>query len=108
VRAKLQALFDSALTDTGGRRGCFLCNASTEVQAEDEDTRVLVRQVSDQLCAVFAQALQADAAFAADPARLAAEALHLHAGYVGLRVLIKAGLTEAEARVLVDRLLAGL
>jgi TetR/AcrR family transcriptional regulator, transcriptional repressor for nem operon len=108
ARAKLRALFDSAVEDIAARRGCFLCNASAEVQVDDAETRALVRQVSDQLCAVFAAALGTDAAMATDPVRLAAEARHLHAGYVGLRVLIKAGLTEAEARALVDRLLAGL
>jgi TetR/AcrR family transcriptional regulator, transcriptional repressor for nem operon len=108
ARAKLQALFDSAVEDAEARRGCFLCNASAEVQAEDDETRALVRRVSDQLGAVFLLALGADAALAGDPAARAAWGLRLHAGYVGLRVLLKAGLTRAEAAVLVEGLLEGL
>jgi AcrR family transcriptional regulator len=111
ARAKLAALFDDVLDDmanASSRRGCFLCNASAELQTDDVATRQLVRLISDQLRAVFALALQADATYAGNPVLLSAQALKLFAGYVGLRILIKAGLTFAEGRVLVDQLLQDL
>lgn len=109
ARTRLAALFDSAIEDTvmaGDLRGCFLCNATAEVAVDDTATQGLLRGMADQLTQVFAAALGHDVIYAADAALAARRALHLHAGYVGLRVLVKSGLTGAEARALVDDLLA--
>jgi TetR/AcrR family transcriptional regulator, transcriptional repressor for nem operon len=109
ARAKLAALFASAIDETvvaGDLRGCFLCNATAEVAVEDAETQTVLRGMADQLTQVFVAALQADAAYAQDADLAARRALHLHAGYVGLRVLVKSGLTLSEAQGLVADLLA--
>ncbi len=109
ARAKLAALFDSAIEDTiiaGDLRGCFLCNATAEVAVDDAETQGVLRVMADQLTQVFVTALRADKAYAQDADLTARRALHLHSGYVGLRVLVKSGLTLTEGRALVDDLLA--
>jgi TetR/AcrR family transcriptional regulator, transcriptional repressor for nem operon len=109
ARAKLAALFGSAIEDTvaaGDLRGCFLCNATAEVAVDDGETQGVLRGMADRLTQVFVNALRADAAYAQDAGLTARRALHLHSGYVGLRVLVKSGLTLAEARALVADLLA--
>jgi TetR/AcrR family transcriptional regulator, transcriptional repressor for nem operon len=109
ARARLAALFADAIAETvvtGDLRGCFLCNATAEVAIDDHDTQALLRQMADQLTQVFVAALRVDPIYAGDDVLTARRALHLHAGYVGLRVLVKSGLTVAEAEALVEDLLA--
>jgi TetR/AcrR family transcriptional regulator, transcriptional repressor for nem operon len=109
ARARLEALFADAISETvatGDLRGCFLCNATAEVAIDDVGTRALLRRMADQLTQVFVAALRADPAYAGDDALTIRRALHLHGGYVGLRVLVKSGLTVAEAEAMVQDLLS--
>lgn len=108
ARAKLAALFESAIAETvmaGDLRGCFLCNATAEVAVDDTETQGLLRVMADQMTQVFATALRADAVYRQDAVLTARRALHLHSGYVGLQIMVKSGLTLTEARALVDDLL---
>jgi TetR/AcrR family transcriptional regulator, transcriptional repressor for nem operon len=109
ARARLAALFADAIAETvatGDLRGCFLCNATAEVAIDDSETQALLRRMADQLTQVFVTALRVDPVYAGDDALTMRRALHLHGGYVGLRVLVKSGLTVAEAQAMVDDLLA--
>lgn len=109
ARARLAALFADAIAETvatGDLRGCFLCNATAEVAIDDGETQALLRRMADQLTQVFVTALRVDPVYAGDDALTMRRALHLHGGYVGLRVLVKSGLTVAEAQAMVDDLLA--
>jgi TetR/AcrR family transcriptional regulator, transcriptional repressor for nem operon len=108
ARTRLAVFFAKAIAETlaaGDLRGCFLCNAAAEWQIGDGATQPLLRKITDQLTAVFAAALQVDPRYAADPALTARRALYLHGGYVGLRVLIKSGLTMTAACAMVEDLL---
>ncbi len=109
ARARLAALFGDTIAETAGAgdlRGCFLCNATGEIAADDHETKVLLRNMADQMTQVFVTALRVDAKYAADDALLMRRALHLHGGYVGLRVLVKGGLSVSQAQEMVDDLLS--
>jgi TetR/AcrR family transcriptional regulator, transcriptional repressor for nem operon len=109
ARTRLAALFDDAIAETvaaGDLRGCFLCNATAEVAVDDRDTQGVLRTMADQMTQIFATALRVDPQYAGDDAMCMRRALHLHGGYVGLRVLVKSGLSVSEAQDMVGDLLS--
>lgn len=81
------ALFDSVIDlveSQNDRRGCFLCNASADRTTIDDDISRHVNQAMDRLRSSFARALGE-----IDPGYPIASALI--AGYIGLRVMARAG-----------------
>lgn len=83
-------IIDSAIAD-GDRRGCFLCNASTDQAPLDAATGKLIAEMMARLEDTFTETLMA-AATEPLPRHTAREtARGIMAGYLGLRVLVKAG-----------------
>jgi TetR/AcrR family transcriptional regulator, transcriptional repressor for nem operon len=81
-------LIDAAV-EGGDRRGCFLCNASIDQAALDTQTGELVADMMARLERTFADAFSAGTPALPDAHRKTVRALM--AGYLGLRVLVKAG-----------------
>lgn len=109
-RERFRALWSATLADafaTGDRRGCFLCNASTDQAAQDPTVAALVQRMIARLQAAYEDALAADPRWRDDPEGRRAQALALLAAYFGMRVMIRAGLpraaldTQAEATLAV-------
>ena len=87
----------------GDRRGCFLCNASTDIAAVDSDVERLVRSGLARLEQLFSEALGP-----AYPAReRAAKASHLLSVYMGLQALARSGYPAKSIRAIVDETVAG-
>lgn len=82
----------------GDRRGCFLCNASTDVAATNEEVSRVVQKGLRRLERAFFDGLgtRFDA-----PTRQR-RAKHLVATYLGLQTLAKAGYPAASLRAIVD------
>ncbi len=76
---------------SGDRRGCFLCNASVDQAPHDAGTAEVVDGMVNFLREILESGLSADALYRDDPDLCRTRAAHLAAGYLGLRVLIKAG-----------------
>lgn len=109
ARAKFRRLFDGALApvlESGDRSGCFLCNASADQAQLDDDTQIFVGALMADLKRAFEQALAGSRAFQRRPRQRELLAAKLLAGYVGLRVLIRANTDEATLIDVVNALLA--
>lgn len=93
ARKKFQRLFDRLLRQAapgGDRRGCFLCNASTDQGQLDAETRRFVSAAVARMERNFAGALAVSPPYDTDKRRRSAMASKLLAGYFGMRVLIRA------------------
>lgn len=86
-------LIDSAITD-GDRRGCFLCNASTDQAPLEAATGKLVVEMMVRLEDTFTETLVAAATHPLPRETARQTARGIMAGYLGLRVLVKAGATR--------------
>lgn len=98
ARAKIKRFLRVVIKDaaaTRDRRGCFLCNASVDQAPHDPATQKFVSAAMDRLTGSFAGALAASPSYAGNPRKREKMAAKILAGYVGLRVLIKAGMPEA-------------
>ena len=97
ARARIQRLLgvviESAAADKM-RRGCFLCNASIDQASHDPATRKLVSAAMGRLASHIADALAASPVYAGNSRKRDKMAAKILASYCGLRVLIKAGLSE--------------
>jgi len=83
-------IIDDAVED-GDRRGCFLCNASIDQAPMDTQTDKLVADMMARLERTFDKTLSADAESIGDPEAHRKTVRALMTGYLGLRVLVKAG-----------------
>ena len=79
----------------GDRRGCFLCNASVDQAALDAGTGQKVQAMMGRIVTLFDGALAATPPFDRDADARRAQAQALLAAFLGLRVLVKAGIEES-------------
>lgn len=93
IQALLQAPVDAAGSKKG-RWGCLLCNAAVEQVPVDKQAEKSVRAGMDRLCAAIDAALKELPAYKRAPKLRAGKARALLAGYFGLRILVKAGMTK--------------
>lgn len=98
-------IIDDAV-DGGDRRGCFLCNASIDQAPLDAQTGKLVADMMARLERTFGAAFAADGPTIPDAHRKTVRALMT--GYLGLRVLVKAGAARDVLEDAADRLLSAL
>lgn len=80
-----------AAVDGGDRRGCFLCNASIDQAPLNTQTGALVAEMMLRLERTFADAVAAGGPAPAIPDTQRKTVRALMAGYLGLRVLVRAG-----------------
>ena len=100
-RERFRRLFNDVLAETAGdgpRRGCFLCNASTDEAQLDDDARAFVNGAMRRIEGAFRDTLAAAAPYTDDAGLRKATAAKLLAFYFGLRVLIKANMPAATLR----------
>ncbi|MFT5487255.1 MAG: TetR/AcrR family transcriptional repressor of nem operon [Paracoccaceae bacterium] len=83
-------IIDSAIAD-GDRRGCFLCNASTDQAPLDPATGKLIAEMIARLEDTFTETLMTAAPDPLPRETARKSARGIMAGYLGLRVLVKAG-----------------
>ncbi|MDG1995401.1 MAG: TetR/AcrR family transcriptional regulator [Emcibacteraceae bacterium] len=74
------------------RRGCFLCNASSDRAALDKETSILVKRGFEKLEAGMVKALK-ELSPKSDENELAKKARWLLATYAGFRVMVRSGLS---------------
>ena len=93
ARAKIDRLFKRLLdaVEKNDRRGCFLCNASTDQAQLDPSTQAWVSEVLERLERGFRSALAASAPYDKNVAIRNKAAARVLTSYLGLRVLVKAG-----------------
>lgn len=106
---RIQRLFEDAirhLTEGHDRRGCFVGNASVDQASLDTETETRVRNILRRLQEAIESALAVSPPYDEDAALRRRRAMALLAGYMGLRVLIKVGMGEAELRDVMDATLA--
>ena len=84
----------TARTVKGDRRGCFLCNASVDQAALDAGTGQKVQAMMGRIVALFDGALATTPPYDRDSDARRAQAQALLAAFLGLRVLVKAGVEE--------------
>lgn len=101
----------AAVRDQNDRRGCFLCNASADRAAVDEETGTMVRRGYEKMRLATAQALS-DAAPDAGKGDIDARAQLVLTVYSGLRVMARSGtgvhaLTLAKDQALAAVTMAG-
>ncbi len=108
-RERFGRLFDRVVDAalSGDRRGCFLCNASIDQAQVNEETSVSVADCMERIRMAFDDTLAAADVYQADRARRAKKAASLLAFYLGLRVMVRAGVSEAVLRHAVGDALAG-
>jgi len=78
-----------------GRWGCLLCNAAVDQAPVDKTTENTVMASMGRFEQAIEEALKALPAYRRTPKVRKAKATALLAGYFGLRVLVKAGLSKA-------------
>lgn len=99
AHARFARLFGHVIdeaVDGGDRRGCFLCNASIDQAPLNTQTGELVAEMMLRLERTFTDAFAAGGPAPATPAPATPDAQRktvraLMTGYLGLRVLVKAG-----------------
>lgn len=94
---RFDTLFTNAITARtvkGDRRGCFLCNASVDQAALDAGTGQKVQAMMGRIVTLFDGALATTPPYDRDPDARRAQAQALLAAFLGLRVLVKAGVEE--------------
>lgn len=96
-------LIDEAV-DGGDRRGCFLCNASIDQAPLNPQTGELVADMMARLERTFEKTLAAGGTAVPDRKTVRA----LMAGYLGLRVLVKAGAARDMLEDAAERTLSAL
>ena len=107
-RERFRRLFNDVLAETvgeGPRRGCFLCNASTDEAQLDDDARAFVNEAMRRVEAAFREALAVADPYTNDISLRKATAVKLLAFYFGLRVLIKANMPAASLKASVRQAL---
>lgn len=95
AKARIQKLLSVVIDGPAAnkdKRGCFLCNASVDQAPHDTATKKFVRAAMGRLTNAIANALAASPLYAGNPRKREKMATKILAGYVGLRVLIKAGI----------------
>lgn len=101
ARGAFQALFDAIINEVEGnndRRGCFLCNASADRTSIDQEIGLQVVAMLDRWRKTFQTAL--------GPAAQSKELSDvLLAGYIGFRILARAGLSASQLRAIAGQLL---
>jgi len=85
----------------GDRRGCFLCNSSTDMAASDADVEELVRSGLQRLEGLFAKALGPGLS----ARKRSAKASQLLSTYMGIQALARAGYPERSIRDIVNQTL---
>ena len=85
----------------GDRRGCFLCNASTDMAASDTDVEELVRSGLQRLERLFGNALGPGLS----ARQRSAKASQLLSTYMGIQALARAGYPERSIRSIIDQTL---
>lgn len=100
-------IIDDAV-DGGDRRGCFLCNASIDQAPLDAKTGELVADMMMRLEQTFAAAYAAGDPLNQDPDLQRRTVRALMAGYLGLRVLVKAGAARDMLEDAAERTLSAL
>lgn len=92
----------------GDRGGCFLCNAAIDQAPLDPKTGELVADMMARLERTFDQTLSAGSPAPGDPDARRKTVRALMAGYLGLRVLVKAGAGRDMLEDAAERTLAAL
>jgi len=90
----------------GDRSGCFLCNSAIDRAHEDAATAESARAGIDGTLALFEQVLSASPPYDTDIESRRAEARVLVSGYLGLRVMIRAGTPTATLDAIADTLVS--
>ncbi len=101
AKERVARLFDyviDAAVASNDRRGCFLCNAAVDQAQLDEETQKFVTRLMAATRAAFADALKVSETYRRNAKKRDAKAVHLLAGYLGLRVMIKANMGETALR----------
>ncbi|HKJ61661.1 MAG TPA: TetR/AcrR family transcriptional regulator [Hyphomicrobiales bacterium] len=101
ARERFQRLFDRIINSairSNDRRGCFLCNASVDQAQLDDRSQEKILELMTKARTIFMNALAASSPYDKDEAKREALASHLMSCHFGLRVLIKAGVSEAILR----------
>lgn len=94
--------------DGGDRRGCFLCNASIDQAPLNTQTGELVAEMMLRLERTFADAFAAGERASAGPDAQRKTVRALMTGYLGLRVLVKAGAARDVLEDAAERTLSAL
>jgi AcrR family transcriptional regulator len=90
----LKTIINHALS-SGDRRGCLLCNASVDQAPLNEPSGQVVRELMRRFEKAIDTCLLESPALAADDTRRKETTGAVLAGYFGIRVMIKAGLSRA-------------
>ena len=104
LASRLRELFEMTATRVaaGDRRGCFLCNASTDIAAADADVERLVRSGLARLEQLFSEALGP----AYPTGQRAAKASQLLSVYMGLQALARSGYPAKSISAIVQETVA--
>lgn len=110
ARAKVERLFKGLLdaVEKNDRRGCFLCNASTDQAQLDPQTKAWVTETLGRLERGFRSALAVSAPYDKNVSVRNKTAARVLATYLGLRVLVKAGTPLASLKSTARQTLAGI
>lgn len=100
---RLRSLFlvSAERVAAGDRRGCFLCNASTDMAASDSDVEKLVRSGLRRLERLFGKALGPGLTVR----QRSAKASQLLSTYMGIQALARAGYRAQSIRSVIDQTL---
>ncbi|QYX56894.1 TetR/AcrR family transcriptional regulator [Roseovarius sp. SCSIO 43702] len=91
--SRFRHFFDRVLEAprAGDRSGCFLCNSAIDRAHEDEATAETAREGIAGTVSLFEDVLAASPPYDSDAAARHFTALTIASGYLGLRVMIRAG-----------------
>lgn len=108
ARKRIGGLFKGILdaVEKNDRRGCFLCNASTDQAQLDPATQSWVKKMLSRLEAGIKEALKADMAYRENRKTRDKAAAHILTVYLGLRVLVKGGSSLAMLKSTVTQTLS--
>ena len=88
----------------GDWRGCFLGNACVDQAHADEATAALIRSMTDDITAIFEEALSVSEPYASDAALRHTRASYLVAAQFGLRTMVRAHQAEPMLRLVADQI----
>ena len=110
ARKRIEGLFKGVLDAVANndRRGCFLCNASTDQAQLDPATQAWVTKMLDRVEEGIKGALNADATYRNDIKTRNKAAANILTVYLGLRVLVKAGTPLASLKSTVAQTLSAI
>ncbi len=105
ARRRIERLFENLIAERD-QRGCFLCNASVDQAQADVITRTRVAEMMEGWIAAIGEALAASSVYLSNARLCERKAAQIAAAYMGLRIMIKAGMPEKTLRAAAAETLA--